>query len=230
MVITACQNREPVIEKVDAIPEKPNSEPELVEQVKEEEVEEFIEFYLDDEQITINLQAVPILKEYLHTTKDRRKATEQMRFERIYNKEQSVYLLEFSCSNDKCSYLAFNQTKDNQAHLIADLAKSVDAVISPEATKILFIFERSNKSLPQPLTNIVVIDIDNWDIVPLVNETTNRDILNFNWPLATVEWKDDDSISVTKPALLEPDDEPHYEWQEDGELPMSTITLRAASN
>ncbi|OZU90501.1 hypothetical protein CIL03_04965 [Virgibacillus indicus] len=230
-ILVACTNNEPAIVKTESPPDDSSREPELVEEVSgsEDDVEEFIEFPLHDEQIRINLEMVPILDAYLLAAKDRQKAIEGMKIERIQAENASIYLLEFSCQNERCSYLLFNRDAADQAFLLADLADAADMIPSPDQTKMLFLFDRKG-SLPLPFTNIVIIDLEKWDHLTLVNETTDDAVLNFTWPLISVNWIDNESIAAEKPAVLEPTDEAIHEWYQANQSLTTSIILHVSEN
>lgn len=226
LLLSACANSEPAIVKEETMPE-PDSEPELVEEEIDdaEQVDEFIEFPLQDEQITVNLEMVPILSEYLSAIPDRKKEIEEMTIDRLHAKDESIYLLEFSCHNELCSYLLFSQEKEKQAYLLADLAKTSNIITSPDNTKLLFQFNREG-SLPLSLANIVVIDIENWKTVSLSNYTNEANILDYTWPLLQAEWIDNETISVEKPSVIEPTDELIDEWLKTEEASTTNIIMR----
>ncbi|MBP1968277.1 hypothetical protein J2Z83_000369 [Virgibacillus natechei] len=234
ILLSACNiNNEPTIIKSDN-PDSSNSQPELVEdedevQDNEEEVEEFIDFPLDDEQITVNLKMVPILSEYLNAIEDRKSVIEEMKLNRPHEKAEDIYLLEFSCQNHSCSYLLFNQAKDQEAYLLADLAKLSNVIMSPDNEKLLFKFNRE-KSLPLPLTNLVMIDFENWERLSLGNNTSDANILNYNWPLLKINWLDNKRIAVEKPAVIEPTSDRLEEWNQEETEERKTINMHIINN
>jgi hypothetical protein len=222
LFIASCSSEaETDIEHVISNPDKNISETELIEEEADEDVEEYIEFFLDDEQVTINLRGLPILNNYLQGSSNRKQAIEEMDLTRIYSDEEKIYLLEFSCNDSLCSYIILNQHRDNPSFLIADLARLSETRISPETSKLLFLFERDSGP-SEMLKDIVVIDVDNWERLQLVNETTADPILDYKWPLSDVEWVDDDTISVHKPDSIEPEDPS----QNIGDTPVTNIILR----
>lgn len=225
ILITACSHNDPIIETVDTEQKHTNSEPVLVEQTSKEETDEFIEFSLEDEQIMINLKMVPILDEYLSATEDRQKVIEKMKIEQITVADDTIYLLEFSCQNDRCSYIVFNQSQDDQSFLIADLAKSVKTFISPDQTKVLFQFNRV-QSPAISLDHLVVVDVKAWEPIPLID----TDLLNYAWPFITIEWMDNETIAITKPDILNPTNELINKWLETVERPVTEVVLHLQSS
>ncbi|MFB4169522.1 hypothetical protein [Virgibacillus sp. JSM 102003] len=227
LLLAAC-SEEPVIVQKDTKLVDPNQDPEFVEEQNEdEEVDQYIEFALPEEEVMINLEMVPILDAYLQATQSRQQALEKMNMFRISATDKNLYLLEFSCHDELCSYLLLDQTMDNQAYLVADLAKYIQAKVSPENTKILLRFNRNLKT-PSPYSNIAVIDLEEWELLPLVNETNDKDLLNYKWPILAANWVDDDTISVFHPDITEPSPENIKKWQESERPTVSTnLTLNA---
>lgn len=211
ILLTACSD-EPVIVKSDSPPEDPDREPEIIEQQKdnEEEVEEFIEFTLPEEEVMINLKKVPILDSYLQAVPSRQQAIEKMNLNPIQAADRDLYLLEFSCQKAQCSYLLLDQTNGKNAYLMADLAEHVQTVMAPDKANILFHFHREDSQLP--LSDIVVIDLETWGPVKLDNQTEDETMLDYTWPILTVEWSDNKTISATIPDIIEPSPENINEW------------------
>ncbi|WP_163970826.1 hypothetical protein [Oceanobacillus halotolerans] len=228
LLLVACSSNEPLIMKKDQ-PTSANGEkePELVEEeIEENETEEFIEFSLPDEQVLINLKMVPIIAQYLEGVDDRQKTIKKMQIEKI-NASEDLYLLEFSCHNDLCSYLVLNQSEDNRAYLVADLAQKAEMKLSPDNNKLLFLFSRTG-TLPIPATDIVVVDVVNWELLPLVNQTETN-ILSYQWPILVAEWIDNDTISIERPAVTEPTPTLIQEWQQAEPYPTTTNQLHINS-
>ncbi|WP_188454578.1 hypothetical protein [Virgibacillus oceani] len=215
LLLAACSKDDPVIVKKGTKAADPNEEPELVEQKNKEDIDQFIEFALPDEKVMINLEMVPILNEYLYAMKDQEIAIEQMKMLKIDAIERDIYLLEFSCQKELCSYLLLDQSKENQAFLVADLAKAIQTKLSPDHSKILLQFNRET-FLPVPLSDLVVIDLKNWQPVSLVNETNESKLLHFSWPIVTAEWLDDHTLTARIPTVTEPSANLLKNWQETG--------------
>ncbi|WP_010649625.1 hypothetical protein [Oceanobacillus massiliensis] len=218
---------QPIIEKVDTVPYDSNREPALIEQQEEEEIEQYIEFSLFDEQVLINLEMVPILNEYLKGVQDEEAAINEMKLEKLPLSEHQIYLMEFSCINDLCSYLLFNQNGENPAYLVADLAKTANTLISPDQTKIALHFSRINGK-SEHLDNLVVVDLQEWKLSAWNNEPDGANILNYTWPFVAVEWLDDTTLTVRRPDILEPTSASISEWQELGGTKLISTHLHIA--
>ncbi|MBP1948705.1 hypothetical protein [Virgibacillus litoralis] len=225
ILLVAC-SEEPVIIQKDTKQVDPNQDPEFVEeQTEDEEVDQFIEFTLPDEEVKINLEMVPILNAYLQGIQNRQQALEKMNMFRVSATDKNLYLLEFSCQDELCSYLLLDQTEDNQAYLIADLAKYIQAKASPDNTRILLRFHRKLTS-PAPYSNIAVIDLEEWRLIPLANEMNDKDVLNYKWPILTADWVDNDTITISHPDITEASPENIKQWQESKKTTVSVeLTL-----
>ncbi|MFS0672262.1 hypothetical protein [Ornithinibacillus sp. 179-J 7C1 HS] len=198
-----CSNNEPAIVKVDINPDEANEEPELIEEIIEDEiVDEFIEFTVDDEVIRVNLKQIPILKAYLQGVEEPKTVIEKMKIEKLFNKDNNeIYLLQFSCQQDQCSYLLLDQSSDNTGHLVADLASFEDFIISPEESKMLLKFNRPSNQ-EYPLSNIVVIDLVDWSVLTLENEEIINNLFDYNWPILNASWVDDETIAISVPDSI----------------------------
>lgn len=218
LLASACQE-EPVIVKQDISSEdEPIKEPELLEKEnnKDEVVEEFIEFSIPNEKIVVNLTRVPILKEYIRTMDNKEEVISKMNLIPINTDVGTVYLLEFSCDNELCSYLLFNQNEENQAFLIADLAKHNYTSFSPDNKKVLFKFNR-NTSFPIGLSNLLVVDLENWSIQSLYNnEDKGLDVLHYKYPIITAEWVDEQTIVITIPDVTDHTNDSLLDWSKNG--------------
>ncbi|WP_090869448.1 hypothetical protein [Oceanobacillus limi] len=226
VLLSSCSSDEPVLVKKKTTLPHSQENPELIEQKNEdEEVNEFIEFTLDDEVVMLNLNLVPILNQYLHAVSDRNKKIEEMNIQRIHQKvTNSIYLLEFSCHNSLCSYLLFDQNKDNTGHLVADLANLIHAKLSPDHSKLLLQFNRES-NLPLPVTHLVVLNLEEWQPVKLENEHTDTQLLHYKWPILGLDWVNNETISVVIPDIIEPTPEMINNWQNELEI-TTTILLK----
>lgn len=214
VLLVACNN-EPVIVKEDTPPKDPNEDPQLIQKQHDDEVDSFIEFALKDEKVMINLEMVPILKEYLQASKNRQRTTKDMKLHPIKLADKTLYVLEFSCQDELCSYLLLDHSEENQAYLVADLAKSVQTLVSPDKSKILFHYNRVLK-LPLPLSHVIVFDLKKWEPVTLINDKSNHNLLYYNWPILTVEWLDENTITAYIPDISKPTTENIKRWHKNG--------------
>src|SRR5690625_6687489 len=166
VLLMACSQEEPVILKKETNTTD-EYHPALIEEEQEDENDTLIEFTFPEEQIMINLKNIPILNEYLQATNDKEKAIRNMDLIPIETEENDIFLLEFSCENEHCSYLLLHQDTKNKAYLVADLARYSQVLFSPDHNKALLKFDR-NADSAEPLTDLIVIDIQNWQQVQLL--------------------------------------------------------------
>lgn len=222
LLLTAC-SEEPVIVKKEPSPKNADKEPEIVEQQSSEEdkTDKFIEFALPEQQVMINLEMIPILNVFLQTAVNKDKAISEMDLTRISADNKTLYLLEFSCYNKLCSYLLLDQSQKNQAYLVADMAQSMQIQLSPDNSKILLHFNRK-RSLPVPLSDIVVIDLVTWQPIVLNSVTTEEKLLDFNWPLISSYWIDNNTIEVFKPNIPTVTESNLGRWQKN-EMPITKV-------
>ncbi|SHG24769.1 hypothetical protein [Ornithinibacillus halophilus] len=214
-LLSACINDEPAIIRKETTPPNPNNDPELIEEVNEEKVDEFIEFALEEEIVRINLNLVPILQQYLTAANHREEMVEAMQLQNIHQEdENSIYLLEFSCNTNrsKCSYLLLDQSKDNSGHLLTDLAELKNVQLSPDETKLFFHFNRLTLDSPLPVSKVVTIDLGTWERLPLNTTNDNRMVNNYKWPIISAEWLDNETLSFYIPDVLHADIEHLNDW------------------
>src|SRR5690625_33580 len=210
----ACQSNEPVIVKQEQTTSSTISDPELIESEVEQEADQYIEFSLPYEQVVINLKMVPILNEFLHFIDDKEKAVEKMNLLPIHLGESTIYLLEFSCQQNQCSYLVLDQSKDNPTYLIADLAKYAYTSISPDKTMMFIKFNRKT-SLSLPVTDLVIIDLEHWNILPLKSQS-GKEFLNYKWPINTVTWINETTLLAHIPKMDELTEDSILDWKNSG--------------
>src|SRR5690625_7487375 len=129
-LLIACSQEEPVILKKETNTTD-EYHPALIEEEQEDENDTLIEFTFTEEQVMINLKNIPIFNEYLQATNDKEKAIRNM--ELIPIEKSDIFLLEFSCANEHCSYLLLHPDTNNQAFLVADLAQYSQALFSPRS-------------------------------------------------------------------------------------------------
>src|SRR5690606_20017294 len=164
---------------------------------------EFIEFKFNNEILRVNLKQIPILSAYLHAAEDRQSIIEQMDIQQLVNKEDSsIYLLEFSCLEGQCSYLLLDESSENTGLLVADLATFEQVMLSPEQSKLLLKFNRES-TYEYPLSNAVVVDLENWKVLTLENEAITNNLFDFQWPILSVNWNDEETIFISIPDTLE---------------------------
>ncbi|MRH41855.1 hypothetical protein GH741_04105 [Aquibacillus halophilus] len=223
--LMGCSSEEsPAITKKDVVSEEPSSKPELIEnetkENNEQQIEMLLEFNLPSEQVTINLEEVDILKEYLSGVSDTQQQISNMKLTPInLQLNETLYLLQFSCYNDNCSYLLLDQNEDGRSFLVSDLSKLLKFSLSEENNKLLMIFRRVsivNETLIQK-DNLVVMDIDSWVKLPYSSSTGEKFTNNYQTPILDAIWNEDDSITVTVPNVDSPTEENLMEWYNSSE-------------
>src|SRR5699024_10511538 len=155
---------------------------------------------------------VPILNDYIEASASPQKDIHNMKLERVEHTDKKLYILSFSCHEDLCSYIILDRSGDNQAILLADIASLEKMSPSPDDTKLLLRFERET-TLPLPLSDIVVIDTENWQKLAPKNITDNTDPLEYSWPLLDADWSDDEKIRVSKPDKDKPTEKGIKKWK-----------------
>lgn len=224
IVIISCSQKNEAIVKRDHSPEVETNTPELIEQRKEDRKEQQIIFSLPYEQITIDLAKIPILKEYLQWVNRPEEAVKKMNLIPIKSDEQTIYVLEFSCKNNYCSYLLLKEKDDLESHLVADMAQFKQSFLSPDREKILLQFQRI-ENFTLPLSNLIAVDLKEWNFLPLKPDENSlqQTILPYKWPIIDVIWNDNETLSVYIPDLLELTDANIEQWKKTGKVTKEII-------
>lgn len=204
LFIVACETEEPMIIKKD---EPINTTiDETVEEANEQEDEQKIIISLADENVQLNLNKIPILAEYLSLAKNKTIAIQQLNLIPLQTSEQTIYLLEFACQNNHCSYLLIDENEKHSSILLADLAKYDDAFFSPDESLLAIKFRR-NQDNSLSMGHVTIISLDQWKTVPLMNESEHSHVLHYRSPILSLTWIDDTTISVQTPRIPEFNDE-----------------------
>lgn len=206
----ACQHDEPVIIKKDE--QMDAYEEEMNEDNSEESNEQFFEISLPGENVQLNVEMIPILEEYLNLVNDKAKAIQQMNLIPLHATERTIYLLEFACQNNLCSYLIIDEDETHSSLLIADLAKYDYGLFSPDESLLAIKFDRDD-SFSLPLGHLVVMDLEQWNTIPLTNGSDETNSLHFQTPILSVTWIDDTTISMQIPTIAELTEENISTWE-----------------
>lgn len=223
--LTGCSREPPIIiqEATDTISE---NSIEIEEEYTDEEQIQFLEFTLSDQIISLNINKIPILYNFLENHNDKDQAIQEMQLIQILkDKFDSIFLLNFACQESACSYVLIN-TKTESSQLLADQAQIVKIKPSHEESYLLIQFERQllNKNW---LTNkLVIFDLEKWEEVILTEDDHNMTSLHsFRWPILNVEWLSDDELEITLPDIDFPTTTTLADWYEsEDKLEKTVIT------
>ncbi|MFB1051593.1 hypothetical protein [Paraliobacillus sp. JSM ZJ581] len=218
LLITGCSSEDkPIIVKEEMTTPAQESAT-LVEETDEKDPEEsqmMIEFMLEEEQLTINLNKVPILKNYLSQIDNRKQAINEMEINKLdIQSPESIYLLGFAKSNQLYSYLLLDPTGEGHSFLLTDRANFIQVAQSLDNDKLVFNFERSVKDKPWKKNKLMILDLKNWGNKNLTNKEENINITldQFDWPVLAVDWVDDTTILATIPSIEQPSEEELLHW------------------
>ncbi|MDL4842174.1 hypothetical protein [Aquibacillus rhizosphaerae] len=228
--LVACSEESPTITKIDSSENNINQKPALIENELEEnndeEKELLLEFKLPNEIVTINLERVGILKNYLDGVENSQIEINNMNLLPLEIPNETLYLLEFSCQNNTCSYLLLDQGNDDgRSLLIADLAKYQQLIPSPDNDKLLFVFSRNSDLADYEKNRTIIIDMNEFISIHITNPNDKR-FFEYQWPFEHITWKDNTTVTITIPEVLEPDSSLLNAWlQSERETKTHTIKL-----
>ncbi|GGM20056.1 hypothetical protein GCM10011351_02370 [Paraliobacillus quinghaiensis] len=231
VLLIGCSEQTPAIKKIETN-EIQNESVAIVEQPSEDKktdaVEKIIEFNLPTEQVLINLNQVPILKNYLSQIKSQTNAINNMELTRVdTTSRDSLYLLAFACQELSCSYLLLDTDQGN-SFLLADMSNFSSVKTSPDQTKLLFQFMRNTSDQTWQKHKLAVFDIEKWESISLKSES-NISLGVFSWPIQEIEWKDDSTVLATIPAVEEPTSQIITDWLKSDQVTRE-IALTLADN
>ncbi|UFU00853.1 hypothetical protein KO561_07950 [Radiobacillus kanasensis] len=202
VLLTACSSDKEeaaVTKETIATGSTVNEEPVLEERTEnsDEEKKMYLEFTIPNEQVTINLDYVPILDQYLQGLEDKQQAIQQMELMKMEVPEmQPYYLLEFSCYENRCSYMLLDQSEEGRSFLLTDMAKFKQSSISPEKTMMMLLFERQESKKEKQISThkVMVFDLQEWKPVPIESEDYP---LDYTLPIQQASWVDNERIKLS---------------------------------
>ncbi|WP_238472095.1 hypothetical protein [Oceanobacillus alkalisoli] len=188
-----------------------------------EDIEEYVEFTIDEEIISLSIRDIPILHQFLQVQKKPQQAISDMELKKYVLGMEEFFILCFSCYDKQCSYLLLHPDQNKSAFLVADMASYVNHTFSPDATKVAFHFNRPGEAHLVP-SHVIVFDLKEWTAVTMRNEGDEAFGLGFTWPIFSIEWSDDSSLAIDFPDLNEPTEEALDAWTTLEEPPFITET------
>ncbi|MBU5595279.1 hypothetical protein KQI76_08945 [Amphibacillus sp. MSJ-3] len=225
LLLVACTKQQPMIIKEDIS----KIDQETDEQIDEEpddaqEDQQFLEFTLSDQQVTINIDQIPVLANYLEQHNDRNQAIEEMQLIPIMQEQHdSLYLLSFAHQGDSCSYLLLN-TELGESQLLADQAKIINIEPSPDFSKVLFVFERNLTNKPWNINKLIIYNIEDWTEITLTEDNMELITLHaFRWPILQTNWLNDSELELQLPDIDKPTNLALEEWHESDDQPTKDI-------
>lgn len=221
--LTSCSKEPPIIiqEETDTTNE---SSIDIVEEYAAEEQFQFLEFTLSDHLISLNINKIPILNNFLINHNNKDQAIQEMQLIQILkDKFDSIFLLSFACQDSACSYVLIN-TETEYSQLLADQAKIIKINPSPEESYLLIQFERQLLNKDWLTNKLVIFDLEKWEEVILTLDDNNMTSLHsFRWPILNVEWISDDELKITLPDIDFPSTTTLADWNESEDKLEKTI-------
>lgn len=186
IILVGCEENEPAITKI----EEPPAEESTIEEVPEvtfTEEDKILEFLINDSVISIDANKIGILNAYLNTVKNTSIAIENMELNQIsLNDQNEIYVLEFSCFENKCSYLLLNQEVNHESYLLDDLTKLNSFIVSPDGVYTLFTLQNSKE------TYFKIFNNQTWSTVPF----TQSFFLQPSTIISSSKWLDNETAQL----------------------------------
>src|SRR5690625_1534951 len=109
IILVGCSKEPPIIIQEFADPTDETSIDFVADEFSDVESNQFLEFTLSDQQISLNTDKIPILSSFLKSHNDRDQAVQDMQLSQILkDKSESIFLLSFACQDNSCSYVLIN--------------------------------------------------------------------------------------------------------------------------
>ncbi|GAA4071203.1 hypothetical protein [Amphibacillus indicireducens] len=224
IILVGCSKEPPIIIQEVTDPTSETSIDLVAEEFSDVENAQFLEFTLSDQQISLNIDKIPILANFLKNHNDRDQAIQNMQLTQILkDKFDSFFLLSFACQDNSCSYVLIN-TESEYSKLLADQARTVKINVSPDESYLLIQFERQLRTNPRVTNKLFVLDLDTWEEIILTFEDKDMTSLHsFRWPILDAEWRNDDELEITLPDLEIPSTSTLANWSESEDKPEKII-------
>lgn len=144
-----------------------------------------------------------------------------LKYTPIRNKFSSSYLVTFDCGKTVCAsaYL----TLESKTSTIAPLGEGIltsEITYSPNQENVMFLLSNSEKTKQR----IVIINLG-FNGESRIPSLHHKYFSNYNLPITTVQWLNDNKIKVTVADLEELNDEAIKKWGRDINRPTKTIEV-----
>jgi hypothetical protein len=179
------------------------------------ELPEEVSFQAEEETYSIKLGSIPMLAYYIASTEDTEATISKFKGTTISSTESSkLLLMSYACQRDErnCSYLLIKKHSEGETIIpITDIAHYQESAFTENGNHLLLQFNR--KGIADVLTShIVVVNLEEMEIVPLKNDDLEVDVLNYHFPIFTVDWIDNNELEIeipdyTKEPLVNSDEE-----------------------
>lgn len=209
--LAACARSEPAIVR-EPVSDVPDEEIILTEEKVEDSIVQHLEFVIDDQLISINLNEVPIIKHYLAQHNNRDLAVQNMMLEPVFSDSRDYYHLRFNCNGDLCSVLLID-TGSARTYLLADQV-TFQTITGLDNRRQLYLIERGLANQSHVRGRILVFDFNTFQAESLLSDTIDVDqIRQPLWPIQSVRIEDN-HIYVELPDIDEPTDTNLDAWSE----------------
>ena len=224
-LLVGCSKQPPIVVQEDVEPTDETSI-KFIEEVQDndDEILQFLEFTITDRIVTLNINDIPILSNYLKQHTDKETAIQEMQLIQMMSANfDTIFLLSFACQANSCSYLFIN-TETAESQLLADQAKVKKIEPTEDLEHLLVVFKRPLRNFPWDAHKLVVFETDGWTNVVLTEaEQELISLHGFRWPILNTTWLNDRELEITLPSVAVPSPAALTEWYESGDRPERNI-------
>ncbi|MED1856007.1 hypothetical protein [Brevibacillus reuszeri] len=186
-----------------------------------EEMKDEIMVPFDSKQVSIAVDDIPALREYL---KEFDQEKRQIELSRIYTQaipSESAGMLAdigYSCGTKLCSHVLV-QLKDDQTKTLPLCEGSIfqAAYFSPDESKLAVLLGR-NEGADIIRNHVVFVDVSKLEEINIPEQKQSERVKqlvspdSFHWPIRDLKWLDDQSVSLTVPELEDSSYETLANW------------------
>lgn len=200
----------------------------------ETEAKEVVTIPFDTKQVTIPVDSIPALREYLaqYNPQERREEINRIVIRDLPSKTAGAFAdIGYSCGTKLCSHVLV-QIKDGKGIKTLPLREGSifqEAYFSPDESKLAILFGRNEAT--EFVRNVVVfVDAAKLEEMKIVDPSDPvRQLVSddsFIWPIRDLKWLDNKTVTLTVPDLTDSSYEALVNWnRENGPVKKLQVVL-----
>ncbi|WP_289136812.1 hypothetical protein [uncultured Brevibacillus sp.] len=186
----------------------------------ETEAKEVVTIPFDTKQVTIPVDAIPALREYLaqYNAQQRQEEINRIVIQDFPSKSAGSFAdIGYSCGTKLCSHVLVQLKDGNEIKTLPLREGSIfqEAYFSPDESKLAILFGRNEGT--EFVRNVVVfVDTTNLVEMKIVDPSDSvRQLVSddsFIWPIRDLQWLDNNTLALTVPDLTDSSYEALVNW------------------
>lgn len=186
----------------------------------EAEAKEVVTIPFDTKQVTIPVDSIPALREYLaqYNPQERQEEINRIVIQDFPSKSAGAFAdIGYSCGTKLCSHVLVQIKDGNEIKALPLREGSIfqEAYFSPDESKLAILFGRNEGT--EFVRNIVVfVDATKLEEIKIVDPSDPvRQLISddsFIWPIRDLKWLDNETLTLTVPDLTDSSYEAIVNW------------------